>query len=219
MPIHSPTKALGPALVIVIAVVLGACSSTTYGTGTTPAAQTVEDLSGILAMGGKKAGEEPVVYAPRAPIVEPPATSLPPPGSVSTAALTSDWPTDPDEERKRLDTLVDERTAAGQSLKFSVPKEGGRTRPDMTKDSDRPFSQQVLKEQMRGSQLTPEQKKIFADAKQAKIGSFDENGNPVRRYLTEPPVEYREPDPESPVEISEKPKKKNKFKWPDLWPF
>lgn len=198
---------------------LGACSSTTYGTGTTPAAQTVEDISGILAMGGKKSGQEPVVYAPRAPIVEPPAKSLPPPGSISTASLGGDWPTDPDEERKRLEALVDERTAAGQSLKFSVPKEGGRTRPDLTRDREGLSTQKILREKMRDSQAGSERKKIFADAKQAKIGSFDENGNPVRRYLTEPPAEYREADPDSPVEITEKPKKRKKFKWPDLWPF
>ena len=62
------------------------------------------------------------------------------------------------------------------------------------------------------------QKKLFADMKLAKSGSVDANGNPVRRYLTEPPADYRVPDPEAPTEITEK-KKKTGFKWPDLWPF
>ena len=49
--------------------------------------------------------------------------------------------------------------------------------------------------------------------------SLDEDGKPIRRYLTEPRVVYLDPDPESSVIITEKPKKKNRFNWPDLWPF
>ena len=48
---------------------------------------------------------------------------------------------------------------------------------------------------------------------------LDDDGKPIRRYLTEPPVVYLDPDPESPVIITEKPKKKNRFNWPDIWPF
>ena len=60
--------------------------------------------------------------------------------------------------------------------------------------------------------------KMFADAR-GKGGAYDAEGHPVRKYLTEPPAVYREPDPNSPVEITEKPKKKNKFSLKSLWPF
>jgi hypothetical protein len=54
-------------------------------------------------------------------------------------------------------------------------------------------------------------RKAFADARGAV--AVDENGNPVRRYLTDPPSEYRIPDPTAPVEIPTKAKKKRTFLW------
>lgn len=205
---------------------LGACSSTTYGTGTSAAKQTIQDVTGILSF-GKKKGED-IAYEPRPPIVEPPAATLPPPGSDPSAVVAGNWPVDPDEERKRIDNLVKERREAGQSLKFTVPEEeptgpvvvSATERSDDDRRSMSPEKAMRIRDTVRGKGPSGEdQRKLFADAKLARIGSFDENGNPVRRYLTEPPAEYREPDLESPIEITEKPKKKKRFKLPDLWPF
>jgi hypothetical protein len=211
----STEKVLPLALLVGAGLMLGGCGSTTYGTGTTAAAQTVKDVTGILSLGGSKSNEPPIEYEPRASIVEPPVVSLPPPGSETPVATAANWPVDPDEEKKRIDALVQERTEAGQSLKFTVP-ESSSDRPVLR--DDQTAVERALKD-TKNRQSNPELKKVFADAKQAKIGSFDEQGNPTRRYLIEPPAEYREPDPESPVEITEKPKKKKGFNWPDLWPF
>jgi hypothetical protein len=216
------------ALLLGAAFALGGCGSmTTYGTGTTAARQTVDDLTGILALGGSKKGEDPIDYEPRPPIVEPPTATLPPPGSgTSATAVAGNWPVDPDEERERIDALVKERQEAGQSLKFTVPEGANKGNVNQTDplsdkhddDIDGP-AQRVTRAKMNGSYNLDEAQKLMANAKNAKIGSFDEDGNPVRRYLTEPPPPYREPDPESPVEVTEKPKKKNGLKLPDLWPF
>jgi hypothetical protein len=213
------TTALVPSLLVGAALTLGACSSmTTYGTGTTAASQTVQDVAGILSLGGKKK-EDPINYEPRPPIVEPPAATLPPPGSDTSAVVASNWPVDPDEEQKRMEALVKERQEAGQSLKFTVPD--APARPVKIDPENRvPSPESLLRAKLRGEGNNSEEtKKMFANAKMAKSGSFDEDGNPVRRYLIEPPAQYREPDLESPVEITEKPKKKKGFKWPDLWPF
>ena len=61
----------------------------------------------------------------------------------------------------------------------------------------------------RSPERRPGAKKLFAEAKGIAV---DENGQPVRRYLSDPPSEYRVPDPTAPVVITDKPKKK-KFKW------
>jgi hypothetical protein len=221
-----PAAILTPLLLLGAAFALGACGSmTTYGTGTTVAKQTVEDITGILALGGSKDGEEAINYEPRPPIVEPPVAALPPPGSDPSATVASNWPVDPDEERKRVDALVEERQEAGESLKFTVPEaaDSGNYNPDdplaRTNDDRQLQAQELFQAKVTGAYDPEDAKKLMANAKNAKIGSFDENGNPVRRYLTEPPATYREPDPESPVDVTEKPKKKNGFNWPDLWPF
>jgi hypothetical protein len=63
-------------------------------------------------------------------------------------------------------------------------------------------------------------KKMFADARGSKAGSVDAEGKPIRKYLTEPPAAYREPDPTSTVPVDEEPeKKKKKFSLKNLWPF
>lgn len=202
------------ALLIGAALSLGACGSTTYGTGTTVAAQTVKDVSGILSF-GSGSSSEPIEYEPRPPIVEPPTTSLPPPGSetATTVAAAGNWPVDPDEEKKRIEALVKERTEAGQSLKFTAPV---LERPAKDREEYRSLADRYQQERLASSKNKQDTKKMFADAKQAKTGSFDEYGNPVRKYLIEPPAPYRQPDLESPVEVTEKPKKKRKWK---LWPF
>jgi len=214
-------KVFGPGLVAVAALMLGGCGSmTTYGTGTTAAAQTFEDISGIISLGDKNGGKEAIDYSPRAPIVEPPVTTaLPAPGSADTVALASNWPTDPDAERKRQEAVIAELHATGEAPRFAVPTNaapvgGGYKRRKRQEDM-------TLKEKyLDGRADVAEQKKLFADAKKAGgVGSVDEDGKPIRRYLTEPPVVYLDPDPDSPVEITEKPKKKNRFNMPDLWPF
>jgi hypothetical protein len=213
---------LGPAFVIGAAALLGACGSmTTYGTGKSAAAQTFEDLGGVLALGGTKNNEEPIDYSPRAPIVEPPAVAaaLPPPGGETVVATAGDWPKDPDEEFKKLQKKVEELAESGQTPKFTLP-EGAEpiavsNAPKRIGPDDR-TSVEKLRDEAKVD--NKKQKEMFADAKMAKTGSFDKEGRPIRRYLTEPPVVYREPDPESPVVITQKPKK-GKWAWPDLWPF
>lgn len=217
-PRNSSTARLaGPLLAAGAALLLGACGSmTTYGTGTTAASQTMEDLTGVLALSPKK--KEPIEYSARPPIVAPPvATALPPPGSETTGSVqAADWPVDPDEQRKKQDAVVAEMAESGQTPKFSIP--GSENRPPPSFKDDKYDN---AAERLRAQSLDREKtKKLFADAKMAKTGSVDEAGNPVRKYLTEPPVDYRAPDPESPVVITEKPKKKRTgIDWSSLWPF
>lgn len=213
-------KVLGPIVVIATPLALSACNTPTYGTGTSAAAQTIKDVSGILTFGSSKSNKEPIEYGPRAPIVEPPAAVLPPPGSSNTVAANTNWPVDPDEEKKRIDALVKEAAASGEQLKFDAPKvdRSGREPPSSRSRRQDSRALQVL-DKTRNDKNNPEAQKLLADAKASKTGGFDETGAPVRQYLIDPPSVYREPDPLSPVEITEKPKKKSGWKMPDLWPF
>lgn len=209
---------LAPIAGIAVALALGACSTTTYGTGTSAASQTLKDVTGILSVGGSKPEGPPIDYSPRAPIVEPPTGSLPPPGSDNAAvASAGNWPVDPDEKRKEMEAMVKEANESGKDLTFTVPDVD---RPEREPDSSRSQRQdsRAVAALERSQKIGPDADKLFAEAKKSKTGSVDENGNPVRRYLTEPRAELRVPAADSPVEITEKPKKK-RFSWPDLWPF
>lgn len=209
-------KSLVPASVAMAGLLLAGCGSmTTYGTGKTVAAQTFEDVGGIVSLGGKKHDAVAIDYKQRPAVVEPPSTAvLPSPKSSDQLAMAGDWPNDPDEADKRAKAAVQQAAAAGEDLKFTVP--GQSDTPSARKRGrDESRAREVRAEKVTASLNPEEQKKLFADAKKSKSGSVDAAGNPTRKYLTEPPVDYREPDPNSPVVITEKPKKDG-LKW---WPF
>ncbi len=191
----------------ILAGLLAACSGTTYGTGISPEQQTVTDLMGIASLGGNKTA--PIDYRPRGNIVAPPNTAaLPPPGSAQTvASIETDpnWPKDPDVEARERKAAKD--ASFGQpSPNFILP--AGQTSIGNAQANAKDYD----------AQRRAEGKKAWDELHKSKTGSVDANGNPVRKYLTEPPVAYREPDPNAPM--SDPPKSKmKKFDITKLWPF
>ncbi|MHA1158085.1 MAG: hypothetical protein ACTSP2_04990 [Alphaproteobacteria bacterium] len=198
-------------LLVVAAFIMAGCNGTTYGTGRSPGMQTLKDFAGLAALGGDK--EEPIDYSARAPVVAPPdASALPPPGGATRIGST-DWPDDPDvrAERIRQQVAVQSQQIGSNgrprySPNFRLPP--GASPPQPARRPDISASE--------AARLTPEQKeralKAFADARRNL--EFDADGNPVRRYLSDPPAEYRVGDPDAPVEVTKKCPKKGKFRWP-----
>jgi hypothetical protein len=207
---------LGAAAVLLLS---GCSGTTTYGTGVNPGTQTIKDIAGIAMIGGNK--KPPIDYQPRAKIVAPPAAAdaaLPPPPSgngTQTAAAGADggaanppnWPNDPDIAAAKFKADVAAREARGEpapALKLPAGSLPPPAPPPTTK-----LSRGGL---IDNTQLSAEQsqqmRKAFADAKSTM--SLDASGKPVRRYLTDPPVEYRQPDPTQPTEFTEK---KKTFHW------
>ena len=195
-------------------VALAACNGTTYGTGKSPGLQTMEDIVGIASLSNDK--KEPIDYEPRPPVVAPPTTAaLPPPGGGSPVA--SNWPSDPDERAKAMQVSAEKVTYGEGDLPLNSKDPVFRLPPRPKSDQPNPMLLDI--DPGEAAHTTREQadlaKKLAADAR----GSIavDEFGNPVRRYLSEPPAEYLAHDPDSPVEITDKPKDKKKFKWPWQW--
>jgi hypothetical protein len=199
--------ALTAAVLGLISAALGGCTSTTYGTGVSPGKQTIQDIGGLVNLGGDKKGG--IDYKPRPPIVAPPANAaLPTPGTHAVA--TADWPNDPDVAAKA-------RKAAASRLSTGDAKIDAQYDPDITlpikhdktvnwndANTDRPGQKEA------GSAAQDaETRKLIADAKSAV--SVDANGNPIRKTLSDPPVVYRAPDPTAPTEFKAASKK---FHWP-----
>ena len=151
-------------------------SATTYGTGTTPGKQTLDDVAGMISLSGKKSPA--VDYKPRGPIVAPPAAAaLPKPGS-EMVATGPDWPRDPD----ALNAARKAGTGSapvGADPGFRLPKTADWIKPHYN-DYD------AGKAAYAGNINAAAQKKMFATAKGS--GAVDANGNPIRTSLTEPPV-------------------------------
>jgi hypothetical protein len=195
------------AVVALISAVLGGCASTTYGTGVTPGAQTIKDITGLVNMNGDK--KNSIDYKPRPPIAAPPPTAaLPPPGTHDVASA-GDWPKDPDEAMKARKVAAEKlRTgnakvdaAYDPDIPIAAKRDDGVNWNDANKD--RPGQREA------GSAAQDQEvRKLIADSKSAT--SVDANGNPIRKTLSEPPVVYRAPDAGSPTEF----KSAKKFHWP-----
>ncbi|HMN85969.1 MAG TPA: hypothetical protein PKA74_08295 [Bauldia sp.] len=178
-----------------MAMALGGCmAGTTYGTGVSPGKQTVDDIVGIVSL-GNASSKPPIDYKPRPPIVAPPKAAALPPPEDPKPATAANWPTDPDQKST---------TASGDVY---IPVANNKS---AFADDGKDLGERAYEDHLR---FGKQKQKVYADAKAAAAGTFDANGNPIRRTLSEPPSSYRVPDPDAPDEFSAAPAKK---KW---WQF
>lgn len=181
---------------VLAASALAGCTGNTYGTGTSPGMQTLQDITGVAGLSPKD--KEPINYTPRPKIVAPPTVgALPPPVVDNPTQTAANWPNDPDLLRAKVKADAETRAATG-SPQLQLPK--ART----VDGGYQPVDAGLTKEQIE------EVRKQMAAVKGRM--AVDENGNPVRKYLTDPPNDYRLPDPNAPIAVAEV-KKKKKFKW------
>lgn len=158
---------------------LSACGGTTYGTGTTAEKQLVEDLTGALSLTPDR--QKPINYAPRAGLVKPPSTEVLPPPQEDAARNNPAWPESPEE---RLARVRAEATANQDNPYY---------RPNVIRDIH--HSENQPEGLSADRQKREEQRKEFQRRKQmARQGSPN-----TRRYLSDPPVEYRQPAETAPA--------------------
>jgi hypothetical protein len=175
--------------VLVGAMALGGCmSSPRYGTDKTAGAQLLDDVSNIASFGPKK--NAPVAYNPRPELVRPAsgqAAQLPAPQDDVVAQNKANWPESPEQRRRRI---RDTATANQNNPNFVPEVEndmGGRKVVDSS-------------EYGANNDRTPPV--VPAGATNNKGAEFRARrlastaGSPTtRRYLSEPPLEYRAPAP------------------------
>jgi hypothetical protein len=174
---------LGVPVACLAALALSGCmAAPTYGTGKRADLQLVEDISNIMTLTPKE--KEAIDYQPRPGVVAPPTAAVLPAPQERIAAVDGTWPESPEERRKRL---RDEATA-NQSNQLFRPLVAG---PDIDESQSR--------------ELTPEEQlKRFREGRAIQQGAYQ-----GRRFLSDPPLAYKEPVATAPVgELGEPEKKK-----------
>ena len=171
----------------VSAICLGGCvSSPTYGTGKTANQQLVEDLTGVLSLGPKSRPN--IDYKPRPQLVKPETTAvLPPPQDDVTTASSTAWPESPEQ---RLARIRANATANQNNSGF---------RPEVQADN---IGRSPAPVQLEGPGSDPFARPLDPAAQRAafKKALAENNGAiPQRRYLSDPPMVYREPAATAPV--------------------
>lgn len=240
-------RALGIfAPVAAAAVALSGClSSPTYGTGTSANEQLLQDVTGIFELGGKKKAE--IDYKPRPDIVQPADTSkLPPPQQSIATASNPNWPETPEQMRERLRA---EATANRDNPQYRPAITDSR-QPDVASPAADPRNPRIVDYKSRGTGPVETPKITSAAAYDRIPGNHNDTpdnareefnrrlamqkqGSPTeRRYLSEPPLEYRVPASTAPAndigedewkkqqrQKAEARKKAGKSSWRDWFPW
>lgn len=174
---------------------LAGCSSgPTYGTGTSQGQQLFSDIDGIFSLGSNREESEQISNAPRPELVRPASIgALPPPRAANAAANDPNWPQSPEVIRARnLAAAEATRDAATLPADFN-PSTGARMARDP--NAIRPTDNAALDR----STLTPAELRGQRQAVAAQRAATRQGSPTQRRYLSEPPVTYRQPAASAPA--------------------
>ena len=163
----------------------GCTSSPTYGTDKSAGSQLLNDVSNIASFGPKK--KDQIAYNPRPELVRPAtgsAAQLPAPQSNVVAANNPNWPESPEMRRKRIrDTATDNQNNPNfvPEVENDIPAAKPSGKSEYGAFNDRAPAVIPAGKTDQGAEFRA--RKLAATA-----------GSPTtRRYLSEPPVEYRQP--------------------------
>lgn len=188
---------LGAPLVACGLLVSGCMSSPTYGTGKTANAQLTEDLTNIVSM---KPKTNPVgEYKPRPELVKPASlTELPPPQDNVTTASNVDWPESPEQKRARLRAIATENQDDASFEPMIVNDiDVGKTASASSKPWTPTYGRDKIDDQtMPQSNLESRQAR---DEINKKLAENKQGSSTTRKYLSEPPLAYRQPAETAPV--------------------
>lgn len=184
----------GMAALCAVAALSGCMSSPTYGTGKTSSEQLLDDLTGIVSteslISTQQRGSD-IAYTPRPELVEPASLEvLPEPQQDLASADNPAWPESPEERRARIRA---EATANRDNVAFrptvSAPASAG---------SGEVQPRRALSGPDANHNAHPGSFNMRRSDVQQRVAS--NSGDPAaRRYLSEPPVEYRTPAETAPA--------------------
>ncbi len=188
----SGNAAKGVALAAVVASLSACMGSPTYGTDKPADVQLLEDVTGVLTISPKN--EAPIEYKPRPELVKPVSTAqLPPPQDSINTASNPAWPESPGQRRARVRA---EATINRDDVNFQpeVYDEVARAAPRRTfrrtRGDDLGANGNTLLEGSGGDQRKEFNRRLAANTQ----------GSPTsRRYLSEPPLDYRQPAATAPA--------------------
>jgi hypothetical protein len=213
---------IGAALLAGAGLTSGCMSSPTYGTDKTASAQLASDLSGILSFSPKKKAS--IDYEPRPDLVKPAKgeETLPSPQESVKTADNPNWPESPEQRLARV--------RADADANIDNPNYRSPVVPDMAlAQQSKPIVNQHADESgIKNPSVAAAENAEF----KRRLKETQQGNSTSRKYLSEPPLEYRSAAADAPQgEIGEDEakkerrlkrearKKKGGFSWDDLNPF
>ncbi|MYZ46523.1 hypothetical protein [Propylenella binzhouense] len=195
MNVSSSAAKLLPAICLLSAALAAAgCSSTTYGTGEAPEMAIFNEFTGSFIGGGRS--KPNIDYKPRAPLVVPPQAELRTPAEPATVS-TPNWPDDPDQKVVQRDYS----DPSFERARYISQAEYERTRPIAEINRSRKSLEESQAEARDGA--APARDFAVSSRQESKefkaaLNAAEGRGDTGRRYLTDPPEEYRQPSGSAP---------------------
>ncbi|WP_291007337.1 hypothetical protein [Hoeflea sp.] len=166
---------------IAASLTLSGCLGPTYGTDKSSTEQLIDDLGSIASIGSPNKAEN-IEYKPRPAIVKPTNTASLPTPQQNVVEGNPAWVESPEETRQRL---VAEATEKSGTTGYRSPL-ARRATSGSTSDGA-PISDEGLNK--------AEQRKAYQEARKIQQGAYSDR----RRFLSDPPLTYRQPAETAPV--------------------
>jgi hypothetical protein len=223
---HCRRAALVAPLVVSALALAGCMGSPTYGTDRTAAEQLAGDLSNAFSLAPPQ--REKIDYKPRPALVKPAPgqkESLPQPQDSITQTASAEWPESPEQRRARLraeatehendpnyQSQIEEDIQTNPAAVRKAMRESGSSHPPAWSPEDSGGGSRARRA-----------------AINAKLAESRQGSPTSRKYLSEPPLTYRQPAADAPQnDIGEDEYKKErrlkreaqgKSSWGSWWPW
>jgi len=174
---------------IAASLTLSGCLGPTYGTDKSSTVQLMDDLGNIASIGqkNKSAGIE---YKPRPAIVQPSDTANLPAPQQNVVENNPAWVESPEETRARLIAEAD-ANPNGTGFRSPLARQGtssGAGVNTVGRAADGPPTE-------RDTLQSNKQREAYKEARKIQQGAYSDR----RRYLSDPPLTYRQPAATAPV--------------------
>lgn len=176
--------------IIAASLTVSGCLGPTYGTGTPATTQLIDDLGSIASVGSPRKGAD-IEYKPRPAIVKPTDTASLPAPQQNVAENNPEWVESPEETRARLVAEAD-ANAGNAAYRSPLARRSGTS--GSYKPIPRNKGEQAAPEKF-GVNNTANQGAEFRRRRQIEKGAYSDR----RRFLSDPPLTYRQPSETAPV--------------------
>jgi len=184
------------------ALALAGCSGNTYGTGQTQQEMLLSDINGVVSLGSKK---KRISYTGRPKLVPPPKNATLQPPAEKSDAQDAYFPVNPEEARQARKNAVDEAEADGRELgALNVRPDRRRGTKIDRYDMGGSFNPNGAEQFHTADDVARSKANLARKRQLAGTGGL---GTAPRRYLTQPPAEYRTPADTAPVGVVGEPVK------------
>lgn len=176
---------------------LGGCLGPTYGTGKSQGETLFDDMNNFVSLGGTDDSSKKIAYTPRAELVKPENTAvLPQPQVARNTTGDPNWPESPEERSARI------QAAAYQGdgplpAEFATQRKEGVTQGYLNQTRGDGFN--FNKNGEEAGVLSPAQMESRSELIKQRLAEQKQGSPTQRRYLSEPPLKYREPAASAPV--------------------